>query len=265
LIRTGTSSGPDRRSGAETIRLRNDPRTGGSRRLLALILAGALGTLPLAAARPRAALADEVHAFAELDDERAVAKAHFELGRKYQDARAYEKAIIEYQAAYAVSPMPELLFNIGQCYRLGGQPRSAVLYYQRYLQLVSEGGASDEARAHVIALRQEIAAHPQVAGVAIGPPGSLAGSEAAPPRDWRWFGAGSIVAGLALGGVSLAMASSGDDSDTEAIALTSVGAALVAAGGVTWWLSSRMDAPRRLVAAPVAGPGLAGVAFGGTF
>jgi tetratricopeptide (TPR) repeat protein len=233
-------------------------------RLLAAALVGTLGALVLAAARPRVARADEVRPFAELEDERTVAKAHFEAGRKFQDARAYDKAIIEYQAAYAIAPQPELLFNIGQCYRLAGQPRSAVLYYQRYLQLVSDGGASDEARAHVIRLRQDIAAHPQVAGVAIAAPGLLAEREASPPSDWRWFGAGSVVAGLALGGVGLAM-SSNDTDGTEAVALTAFGAALVAAGGVTWYLASRVDTPRRLIAAPIAGPGLAGVALAGTF
>jgi tetratricopeptide (TPR) repeat protein len=239
--------------------------TRGADRLLAAMLVGALGALVLTA-RPRLARADEARRLVDdVDDEHAVARAHFEAGRKFQEARAYDKAIIEYQAAYAMEPMPELLFNIGQCYRLAVQPRSAVLYYQRYLKLVADGGASDEARAHVIALRQEIAAHPQVAGVAIASPGPLGGSETPPPSDLRWFGAGSIVAGLALGGVSLAMSSNDADSGTEALALTSVGAALVAAGGVTWYLASRVDTPRRLVAAPIAGPGVAGVAFGGTF
>jgi hypothetical protein len=61
------------------------------------------------------------------------------------------------------------------------------------------------------------------------------------------------------------MANDDADSGTEGIALSGVGAALVAAGGVTWYLASRVDTPRRLIAAPVAAPGLAGVALAGTF
>jgi tetratricopeptide (TPR) repeat protein len=235
-------------------------------RACAALLVGALGALALSASRPRLALADDTaHGSVDLDDERTVARAHFEAGRKYQDGHVYDRAIIEYQAAYAIEPMPELLYNIGQCYRLAGEPRSAVLYYQRYLQLVSDGGATEEARAHVSALRKSIAANPKVAGVAIATPGLLAEEQPAPPDQWRWFGAGSVVTGLALGGLGLAMGSDDAGDDTEALALTGVGVALVAAGGVTWYLATRTSTPRRLVAAPVAGPGVAGVALAGSF
>lgn len=230
-------------------------------RTSALALVAALG---LALVGPRAARADEVSILIE-DDGRAVAKAHFEQGRAFQDARAYDRAVIEYQAAYAIAPQPELLFNIGQCYRLGGQPRSAVLYYQRYLQLVADGGASEEARAHVVALRREIAAHPQVAGLPIASPETLGDDHGMRDSDWRWVGAGSVIAGLTLGAVGMGLAYAGEPADsTDAMTLTSVAAALVAAGGVTWWVATRPHAPRRLVAAPVTGT-VSGVAVAGSF
>jgi tetratricopeptide (TPR) repeat protein len=228
----------------------------------ALALVAALGLAVLA---PRTGRADEVAGMVDGDDGRAVAKAHFEQGRAFQDARAYERAIIEYQAAYAISPQPELLFNIGQCYRLGGQPRSAVLYYQRYLQLVADGGASDEARAHVATLRRDIAAHPQVAGLPIASPDTMPGSDTIHDNDWRWVGAGSVIAGLTLGAVGMGLAYAGEPADsTDSMTLTTVAAALVTAGGVTWWVATRPHPTRRFVAAPVTG-NVSGVAIAGSF
>ena len=54
------------------------------------------------------------------DDARALreAKAHFRKGAIHYHAREYEQAIAEYQAAYQLSPLPDLLFNLAQAYRL---------------------------------------------------------------------------------------------------------------------------------------------------
>jgi tetratricopeptide (TPR) repeat protein len=224
-----------------------------------------VAALGLALGAPRSVRADETMELVDSEDGRAVAKAHFQQGKAFQDARAFDRAIIEYQAAYAIAPQPELLFNIGQCYRLGGQPRSAVLYYQRYLQLVTDGGASDEARAHVAALRRDIAAHPQVAGLPIASPETLGADDAMHDSDWRWVGAGSVIAGLTLGAVGMGLAYAGEPADsTDAMTLTTVAAALVTAGGVTWWVATRPHPPRRLVAAPVTG-NVSGVAIAGSF
>src|SRR5687767_7592731 len=99
-------------------------------------------------AAPRLAIAADPTA-----GERELAKAHFKRGRAHQDAGAYDLAIAQYQAAYALVPLPELLFNIGQCYRLGGSGDQALVYYERYLEEVPTGGASDDARQHVETLR----------------------------------------------------------------------------------------------------------------
>ena len=256
-------------------------------RAVAAFLAATLAVGPGLA---RVASADDA-AFASAD-ERELAKAHFKLGRSYQDARAYDRAIIEYQASYAISPMPELLFNIGQCYRLRGEPRSALVYYQRYLQLVPDGGASDEARVHVEALRRQVAAlPPSVAGARLVPTVVPIAGEDEQGTSWRWVGAGGAFVGLALTGVGFwygleaqqaaarlenargpftpelqEVQRQGRDAQTRMLLFTGAGVTLMAAGGLTWWLSGGPE-PRtpRLTASPIVGPGQAGFAVAGSF
>lgn len=84
------------------------------------------------------------------------AKKHFEQGRVYQDSGAYDDAIREYEKAYSLAPLPQLLFNIGQTERLKGDKPKAIEAYEKYLGLVPEGDASDEAREHIAALKLKI-------------------------------------------------------------------------------------------------------------
>ena len=84
------------------------------------------------------------------------AKALFKQGRAYYDAGAYALAIKEYRKAYRLTPRPLLLFNIGQAYRLKGDKAQAIVTYQRFLAVVSEGTIAEEARNHIAALQLKI-------------------------------------------------------------------------------------------------------------
>lgn len=89
-----------------------------NRTLLALSLTAALGALP------RAALADE----------RTEARRHFRSGLELVTHRQYVRAIEEFQAAYAILPNVNVLFNIARAYSDLGDLDRAIDYYQRYLQ-----------------------------------------------------------------------------------------------------------------------------------
>jgi len=89
-----------------------------NRTLLALSLTAALGALP------RAALADE----------RTEARRHFRSGLELVTQRQYVRAIEEFQAAYAILPNVNVLFNIARAYSDLGDLDRAIDYYQRYLQ-----------------------------------------------------------------------------------------------------------------------------------
>lgn len=75
------------------------------------------------------------------------ARKHFDQGEAYFKAGTWDKAIDEYNAAYALVPRPGLLFNIGLCYEHLEQPSRAVDYYDRYLKAAPDGGKATEARA----------------------------------------------------------------------------------------------------------------------
>src|SRR5262245_50483979 len=83
-------------------------------------------------------------ATAHADDEKK-ALAHFQKGKELFGKKQYEKAIVEYQAAYDLLPKPKLLYNIARAYDAKGDKRMAVEYYDRYLAQESTGQIAQEA------------------------------------------------------------------------------------------------------------------------
>ena len=84
------------------------------------------------------------------------AKAHFAQGKAFLDAKVYDKAIEEFEAAYKLSPFPELLFNVAQAYRLANQLDKALAAYQEFLRTTFTGELADEARTHVAELTKTV-------------------------------------------------------------------------------------------------------------
>lgn len=93
-------------------------------------------------------------AAAEPMRERAIKR--FSQGEAYFKAGAYDKAIVEYQAAYDLVPKPGLLFNIGLANEKLGHAELALEFYRRYLADSPDGPRADEARARAEALRQRL-------------------------------------------------------------------------------------------------------------
>lgn len=91
-------------------------------------------------------------------DAKQEAKKHFQQGISYQSAGDYPHAVEEFEAAYKLFPSPAMLFNLGQAYRLKGDRKPAIDYYQRYLKEVPSGSASAEASEHLQKLTEEQAA-----------------------------------------------------------------------------------------------------------
>ena len=61
-------------------------------------------------------------------------KSHVEQGDKYVADTKYDQAIVEYQAAYALNPVPWLLINIGRAHFRADRPREALDYYNQALK-----------------------------------------------------------------------------------------------------------------------------------
>src|SRR5690242_11445388 len=86
------------------------------------------------------------------DEASRKAKAHFKIGQDYIKAGEYDHAITEFTTAYKLAPLPDLLFNLGQAYRLKGEPEKAIDFYTRYVEAKPDGPTSDEAREHIVKL-----------------------------------------------------------------------------------------------------------------
>jgi tetratricopeptide (TPR) repeat protein len=58
----------------------------------------------------------------------------FEAGLAYYNQGNYEKALEQFEEAYRLNPLPELLYNIGQCHERLGDYETAIESYAKYLK-----------------------------------------------------------------------------------------------------------------------------------
>ncbi len=136
------------------------------------------------------------------------ARRHFDRGEKLFALGKFDDALDEYQKAFDAKPIPDFLFNIGQCYRNLGDYDSAIFSYRKYLtaapdaanraqveQLITELEArKDRNDTHRLGLQPPRRAEP--------PPPPVAAAPADHPfytRWWFWTGIGVVAAG---GGVA---------------------------------------------------------------
>jgi tetratricopeptide (TPR) repeat protein len=153
------------------------------------------------------------------------AKAHFKEGSALYQSGDFEGAIVEFDTAYRFSPIPDILFNIAQAYRMRGKKAQAHKYYSRYLESKPKGTLADEAREHVVTLTKELAdeaearaAKARAEAAAAVKPVVVAPPQPPPPpppkvpvykRWWLWTVVGVVAVGAGVGiglGVSRAPA-----------------------------------------------------------
>src|SRR5262245_57508804 len=94
---------------------------------------------------------------ARADDLKDQARRDVSAGMTAQTAGHYDEAIALYKKAYAAIPHPEILFNLGQAYRLKGDAETALDYYRRYLAAEPSGRAAGDANRWVTELGKQIA------------------------------------------------------------------------------------------------------------
>jgi len=74
------------------------------------------------------------------------AKRDVSAGLVAQGAGRYDEAIALYNKAYEAVPHPEILFDLGQAYRLKGEAETALGYYRRYLAVEPNGRVAADAK-----------------------------------------------------------------------------------------------------------------------
>jgi tetratricopeptide (TPR) repeat protein len=88
-----------------------------------------------------------VPAWAQSEDELAAARSHLRRANTLYNLQRYSEAAREYEAAYEIKDVPELLFNIGQACRGAGEYNKALGAYKAYLRTVDvKNRAEVEAR-----------------------------------------------------------------------------------------------------------------------
>ena len=169
------------------------------------------------------------------------ARALFDRAEVHFSLRAFDKALPLYAAAYRIKPMPEFLFNMGQCHRYMGNHERAIFHYRQFILKKPE--TSQRSQVEQLIAESEGKLRAEQAAAAGARAGSPSAARACLSRGWFWAGVGvttaltltSITTGVVAGG-------QGPGDDTRALEITSwitLGGAVVAAASTVglFWLS----------------------------
>jgi hypothetical protein len=92
--------------------------------------------------------------------------AKVEKARALKAAGSYADAIVELEAAYALTPDPELVFEIGECHRLAASRDEAIAAYRRYLDAAPSGASAKAAQTAIDELTAQATADTEAAAKA---------------------------------------------------------------------------------------------------
>ena len=163
---------------------------------LLLVATSIIATLPV-----RAAQARESGGSAE-DGAMKRAQGHFRKGEKLFALGRFEDALGEYQQAFEEYPLPEFLFNIGQCHRNLGDYDQAIFSFRKYVRLKPDAENRDATEELIAELEAEKARNPskptrkRLDPVAGAGPDHAVRAKPVYTRWWFWTGI-VVVAGAA--------------------------------------------------------------------
>jgi tetratricopeptide (TPR) repeat protein len=152
-----------------------------------------LCALVVATPRARVAWAD--------DPATRTAQRAFDKGDKLFALGRFDEALEQYQKAFDAKPIPDMLFNIGQCYRNLNDYDSAIFSFRKFLTLAPE----TERRQAVEQLIDELEARKAHAEVLTRERKAEEKQQAPKPRSivtrW-WFWTGLVAVAAAGGGAA---------------------------------------------------------------
>jgi tetratricopeptide (TPR) repeat protein len=152
---------------------------------------------------------------ADADDEATKrAQALFRRAQVHFSLKEFDKAVVLNKEAYRIKQLPELLFNIGQCYRYLGRCKNAVFYFKEYLarkpdtpyradveKMIKECDSTSDRGTQEV---RSATSQPTVKSTVISP--APTARRPRPSRAWLWAGAGATAALLITGAVTGAVA-----------------------------------------------------------
>jgi tetratricopeptide (TPR) repeat protein len=143
------------------------------------------------------------------------ARRHYERGQKLFNLQRFEEALDQYQKAFDAKPIPDFLFNIGQCHRNLGDYDAAIFSFKRFLKLDPDAPNREKVEELIAQLEEKKAAEDaKKLRLREDPARPPPPTEASTPiyKKW-WFWTGVAVVGVA-GGVTIYAATSGGPPDT---------------------------------------------------
>jgi len=154
------------------------------------------------------------HADADADDpgERA-AKRYYDRGKKLFGLQKFDEALEQFQKAYDASPIPDFLFNIGQCQRNLGDFEAAIFSFKRFLKLDPETEKREKVEELIEDLQRKIdegsTERLKLSPKKVTPENPETGARPVYKKWWFWTGV--AVVGGAGAGIYLATRSSSPD------------------------------------------------------
>ncbi len=175
------------------------------------------------------------------------AKQLFDRAEVHFSLHEFRKALPLYAAAYRVKPMPEFLFNMGQCHRYLGHHEQAIFHYKQFM--LKKPSSLQRPQVEQLVAEAESNLRAEQAASAVAEAGSPSTAQACLSRGWFW-GAVGLTAALTVTSITTGVVASGQEGDTrglEITAWTTLGGAVVAAASTVglFVLSRPSPSPRK--------------------
>ena len=130
-------------------------------------------------------------------------KRHFDRGEKLFALGKFDEALDEYQKAFDAKPIPDFLFNIGQCYRNLGDYQQAIFSFKKYLKLEPDAPDKEQVEKLIDELeeKQERGEGQRLIGKKQEPPPPPPPAASTPfyKKWWFWTGVAVVGAGTGVG------------------------------------------------------------------
>jgi tetratricopeptide (TPR) repeat protein len=134
------------------------------------------------------------------DPDRQAAQRHFERGRALYETGHYDEALVEFETAQKLKPLPELDYNIARTDERREAWGEAADAYERYLAAKPDAQDASDLRGRIEVLRARVH-KPAPASAPMEPPAPAS----SPSRPLRSGAIGALVATLVLAGVGGAL------------------------------------------------------------
>ena len=178
-----------------------DLRPAGARFCAAAVVVGSCAAF-LAAMSSAHAEEKQADGTADAKQAKEGAAKHHRQGQRMFAMGRFHKALTSYEKAYQLSKHPDILFNMGQCYRNLGDYKTAVILFRAYLDEKPDAANREAVLQLIHRLENELQIEPQKKVKKTPdrrslPTKKLKRSESSPfyKRWWFWAGLAAVAAG----------------------------------------------------------------------